>query len=125
MSEANIPNLSSLHKLHSSSSDLLARPLSRETRSSGASVYQEGRSERPAAAFFAKSSKFLTKRKKSKLDLMSARMEEWLEDTDDVKNTRDVQELSKRRKSKHSRTESAAYGENVDRCHGCPIADAI
>ena len=109
-SEANISSLPSLHRLHSSSSDLLLRPLSRETRSSGASVYQEERPERPASSFFTKSSRLLSSRKKSKLDLMSARTEEWLEDTDDVKNTRDVQELSKRRKSKHSRTESAEYG---------------
>lgn len=59
------------------------------------------------------------RRKGSKLGLSSVRTLEWLEDTEDV-TTKHVQELSKRRKSKHSRTESVGYGLSIKTLRSFP-----
>ncbi|MCJ1249333.1 hypothetical protein MMC30_006556 [Trapelia coarctata] len=106
-SDSKLSIFSSWEQLPSPSSDLSARPSSRGTRSSGASV-REGRPD-SIAMFMTKGTKLLTKRKKSKLDLRPLKMAEWMVDTDDVTNSKHVQELSKRRKSKHSRATSAGY----------------
>ena len=107
-SESKLSTFSSWEQLPSPSSDLSTRPSSRGTRSSGASI-REGRPD-SIAMFMTRGTKLLTKRKKSKLELKPLKMAEWIVDTDDVSNSKHVQELSKRRKSKHSRATSAGYG---------------
>lgn len=107
-SDSKLCTVSSWEQLPSPSSDLSTRPSSRGTRSSGAS-FQEGRPD-SIAMFMTKGTKLLAKRKKIRLDLRPLRTAEWMIDTDDVTNSKHVQELSKRRKSKHSRATSAGYG---------------
>ncbi|MCJ1392516.1 hypothetical protein MMC18_005384 [Xylographa bjoerkii] len=99
---------SSTEQLSSFSSDLSCRPSSRDTRSSGISQWEEVRPDGLARSLLTKSSRLLLRRKTGKLGLPSTRTLEWLEDTEDV-TTKHVQELSKRRKSKHSRVESSDY----------------
>ena len=101
---------SSKEQLASSASDLSLRPSSRDTRSSGISQWTEERADGLARSFLTKSSKLLMKRRGSKVGLSSIRTLEWLEDTEDTTGSKHVQELSKRRKSKHSRDQSAGYG---------------
>ncbi|MCJ1478680.1 hypothetical protein MMC13_007361 [Lambiella insularis] len=99
---------SSTEQLPSLTSDSSHRPSSRDTRFSGQSQWREDRPDGLARSFLTKSSRLLMRRKGGKLGLSSVRTLEWLEDTEDV-TTKHVQELSKRRKSKHSRTESVGY----------------
>jgi len=115
-SDSKLSTFSSWEQLPSPSSDMSTRPSSRGTRSSGASI-REGRPD-SITMFMTRGAKLLTKRKKSRLDLKPLRMAEWMVDTDDVTNSKHVQELSKRRKSKHSRATSAGYGIDV---HNLPF----
>jgi hypothetical protein len=110
-SDSKLSTFSSWEQLPSASSELSTRPSSRGTRSSGASI-REGRPD-SIAMFMSKGTKLLSKRKKNKLDLRPLRTAEWMVDTDDVSNSKHVQELSKRRKSKHSRATSAGYGTDL------------
>ncbi|MCJ1417410.1 hypothetical protein MMC32_003754 [Xylographa parallela] len=107
--EQKMSAFSSTDQLSSFSSDLSRQPSSREARSSGISQWEEVRPDGLAKSFLTKSSRLLLRRKSGKLGLPSTRTLEWLEDTEDV-TTKHVQELSKRRKSKHSRIESTDYG---------------
>ena len=109
--EGKMSAFSSTEQLSSFSSDLSRRPSSRDTRSSGISQWEEVRSDGLAKSLLTKSSRLLLRRKSGKLGLPSSRTLEWLEDTEDV-TTKHVQELSKRRKSKHSRIESNDYGNS-------------
>ncbi|MCJ1435798.1 hypothetical protein MMC27_005173 [Xylographa pallens] len=106
--EQKMSAFSSTEQLSSFSSELSRRPSSRGTRSSGISQWEEVRPDGLAKSFLTKSSRLLLRRKSGKPGLPSTRTLEWLEDTEDV-TTKHVQELSKRRKSKHSRIESTDY----------------
>ena len=109
-SEITIPTFPSLHKLSSSSSDMSMRPMSRDMRTSERSTWPGDRQESLARTLLTKSSKMLLKRKSSKLSISSIKSSEWLEDKD-VMKSRDVQELSQKRRSKHSRTQTDGYGK--------------
>ncbi|MCJ1400131.1 hypothetical protein MMC11_003335 [Xylographa trunciseda] len=106
--EEKMSAFSSTEQLSSFSSDLSRRPSSRDTRSSSISQWEEVRPDGLARSLLTKSSRLLLRRKSGKLGLPTTRTLEWLEDTEDV-STKHVQELSKRRKSKHSRIESSDY----------------
>ncbi|MCJ1286776.1 hypothetical protein MMC26_006122 [Xylographa opegraphella] len=115
--EGKMSAFSSTEQLSSFSPDLSRRPSSRDTRSSGISQWEDVRPDGLARSLLTKSSRLLLRRKNGKLGQPSTRTLEWLEDTEDV-TTKHVQELSKRRKSKHSRIESSDYGI----LSGIPIA---
>ena len=110
-SETTMPTFSSLHKVRSSSSELAMRLPSRDKNTSPHPNWLGDRQESFAKTLLTKSSKMLLKRKSSKLSMVSVRTMEWLEDKEDGVNSKDVQELSKRRRSKHSRAQTAGYGE--------------
>ena len=109
-SEIAIPTFPSLHKLSSSSSDMSMRPVSRDMRTSERSTWPGDRPESLARTLLTKSSRMLLKRKSSKLSISSIRSSEWLEDKD-VMKSKDVQELSQKRQSKHSKTQTDGYGK--------------
>ena len=93
-----------------SSSYALVRPASQDhTSGSETSQWHENRPESLARSWLAKSS-MLLRRKNNKPSSKTLQTFTWLEDTDLGNNGRNVQELSKRRRSKHSREQSMVYG---------------
>ena len=98
-----------LTKVPSSSSDASLRPSSQDTRSSEGSQWREIRRDSLARSWLAKSS-MLLRRKNNKPDNTLLRTLEWVEDVEDGKSGKHVQELSRRGRSKHDREHSAGYG---------------
>lgn len=87
--------------------EILPRPLSRDGRlSSDPALWRDGRPESLAKSILTKGS-MLLRRKNSKNVYPTM---EWAEASEDEEGSKHVQELSRRRLAKHSRTSSAAYG---------------
>ena len=93
--------------------EILPRPVSRDGRlSSDPALWRDGRPESLARSILSKSS-ILLRRKNSK-NIYPAM--EWAEASEDEEGSKHVQELSKRRRAKHSRSSSAAYGMSDGLC---------
>ena len=107
-----------LAKVPSSSSDASLRPSSQDTRSSEGSQWREIRRDSLARSWLAKSS-MLLRRKNNKPNNNLLRTLEWVEDVEDGKSGKYVQELSRQRRSKHSREPSAGYGMKALQPQSC------
>lgn len=111
-SDFSMSTFPSLEKLPSASSDLSYRPSSRSTRASTSTQSRDDKSANLAKSLLSRSSRLLHKRKSSN----RVRTLGWLDDEEDP-NSKDVQELSNRRRSRHNRAESEGFG----RCKALPL----
>ena len=83
------------------------------TSTSEISQWQEDRPESFTRSLLTKSSMLLRRKSSNKSNLTSLRILEWVEDTESKDNGKQIQELPKWRRSKHSRKRSVGFGMNT------------
>lgn len=105
-----ITPLGNLPYSSSTSPFLSGSQYSPSTSTSEISQWQDDRPESFTRSLLTKSSMLLRRKNSNRANLTSLRILEWVEDTESKDNGKHIQEISKRRRSKHSRKRSVGYG---------------